>query len=551
MSYQVLARKWRPKNFQQLVGQAHVSQALSYALDQERLHHAYLFTGTRGVGKTTIARILAKSLNCERNGISSKPCGECNTCREIDEGRYPDLIEIDAASRTGVDDTRELMENVPYAPMKGRYKVYLIDEVHMFSKSSFNALLKTLEEPPAHVKFILATTDPQKLPITILSRCLQFHLKHLSEQEIVRHLAFVLNEEKIAFEPDALVQIARAGAGSMRDSLSLLDQSIAFGQGSVQGQMVSQLLGTIPSAHLYALLKALCRPNPKALRQELRALEALAPDYAHLVFQLLEMLQQITIAQLDAAHDEHEIPEPLKALSSQIPLELTQLWYQILSDTWQSLPYQPSAKLCVEMGLLRMMAFQPLYPQQDAARAEVVMEVNLSPEEPSQDLMVEQSALPEPMKEAVSMAEVGNCAENPSETWQAESKQELFHDVVNHLEAWLAFLGQQSALRSDLQSLLQNSLPRAYHDGVLDLAVSEASVMMWNDERSQSLAQALGLKSVRWRSEKDLWTPAQFQQQKEEEQRLHHRQAFMQDPQVQSALEWLDAQVEQIFEPNE
>ena len=254
MSYQVLARKWRPQNFQELVGQEHVQRALVNALNDDRLHHAYLFTGTRGVGKTTIARIFSKSLNCE-TGITSTPCGVCSTCMEIAEGRYVDLIEVDAASRTGVDDTRDLLENVQYAPTRGRYKVYLIDEVHMFSKSSFNALLKTLEEPPPHVKFLLATTDPQKLPVTILSRCLQFNLKRLPVSLIISHLQHILSEEKVEHNVIALQLIAEAADGSMRDALSLLDQALAFGGGSVQEQEVRDMLGSVSRDKVIRLLK--------------------------------------------------------------------------------------------------------------------------------------------------------------------------------------------------------------------------------------------------------------------------------------------------------
>src|SRR5690349_17525949 len=256
MSYQVLARKWRPRIFAEMVGQEHVLRALINALDHDRLHHAFLFTGTRGVGKTTIARILAKSLNCE-TGVTSRPCGQCGACQEIDAGRFVDLIEVDAASRTGVDDTRELLDNVQYAPTRGRYKVYLIDEVHMLSKSAFNALLKTLEEPPPHVKFLLATTDPQKLPVTVLSRCLQFNLKRLPAAEIAAHMRHILTEEGVTFEPAALALVAQAADGSMRDGLSLLDQLLAFGGGKVDEKAARSMLGTIDRDHVSKLARAL------------------------------------------------------------------------------------------------------------------------------------------------------------------------------------------------------------------------------------------------------------------------------------------------------
>lgn len=360
--YQVLARQWRPKNFHELVGQAHVAEALAYALDHDRIHHAHLFTGTRGVGKTTIARIFAKSLNCLTNGVSSKPCGTCEHCTEIDAGRFPDLIEVDAASRTGVDDTRDLLDNVPYAPVKGRYKVYLIDEVHMFSKSSFNALLKTLEEPPPHVKFILATTDLQKVPATVLSRCLQFHLKNLTPRQIAGHLANILRHEQTPFDDEALAMLARAGNGSMRDALSLLDQAIAFGQGEVRTAKVAGLLGAVPARHFIALMEAMAHQDAAGLRRILAEMDEYAPDYAALLAELMGQFQRVTVLQLGAAQPDEYFEPELAALAGRLPVELMQLWYQIATDTWQYFPYQPSAGLAFEMMLLRMTAMQPLFP---------------------------------------------------------------------------------------------------------------------------------------------------------------------------------------------
>ncbi len=306
MSYQVLARKWRPRNFHTLVGQEHVLRALVNALDNDRLHHAYLFTGTRGVGKTTIARIFAKSLNCEQ-GVSSNPCGVCSACTEIDEGRFIDLIEVDAASRTKVDETRELLENVQYAPSRGRYKVYLIDEVHMFSNHSFNALLKTLEEPPPHVKFLLATTDPQKLPVTILSRCLQFNLKRLPLQLITGHLTDVLTREGIEAETPALAELARAADGSMRDALSLLDQAIAFGGGAVREADVRSMLGSIERGQVYAILRALAQQDGAAVLAEVAQLAELVPDFSNVLAELLSLLQRVAVAQTvpDAVDDSY------------------------------------------------------------------------------------------------------------------------------------------------------------------------------------------------------------------------------------------------------
>ncbi|MCB1787175.1 MAG: DNA polymerase III subunit gamma/tau, partial [Gammaproteobacteria bacterium] len=330
MSYQVLARKWRPRNFAEMVGQEHVVRALSNALQRGQLHHAYLFTGTRGVGKTTLARILSKSLNCEA-GVSATPCGECSICREVDEGRFVDLLEVDAASKTGVDDTRELLENVPYAPVRGRYKVYLIDEVHMFSGHSFNALLKTLEEPPPHVKFLLATTDPQKVPVTVLSRCLQFNLKRLPVEQIEGQFRHILDAEQIAYEPAALAVLARAADGSMRDGLSLLDQAIAFGGGAVNTDEVKAMLGVVASERLPEIVAAVERGDAAAVMHEVAALAEHAPDFAGLLGALLTVLHRIAVLQQvpSAAQPAWGEVERLQELAAQIPAEDVQLYYQI------------------------------------------------------------------------------------------------------------------------------------------------------------------------------------------------------------------------------
>ncbi|NVK43594.1 MAG: DNA polymerase III subunit gamma/tau [Oceanospirillaceae bacterium] len=360
MSYQVLARKWRPKRFQEMVGQEHVLKALVNALDDDRLHHAYLFTGTRGVGKTSIARLFAKSLNCE-TGVSSDPCGQCSACREIAEGRFVDLIEVDAASRTKVEDTRELLENVQYAPTHGRYKVYLIDEVHMLSTHSFNALLKTLEEPPPHVKFLLATTDPQKLPVTILSRCLQFNLKNLIPERIVEHLIFVLGQEHIAFEEPALWQLARSADGSMRDAMSLTDQAIAFGAGRITAVDVQAMLGTIDQRLVYRLVESLAARDPRALLAAVEELARFSPDYASVLGDLISLLHRIAIAQVlpDAADNSLGDREQVLALAQALSAEDVQLYYQIALMGRRDLPFVPDAREGLEMVLLRMLAFRP------------------------------------------------------------------------------------------------------------------------------------------------------------------------------------------------
>ncbi|MES9946683.1 MAG: DNA polymerase III subunit gamma/tau [Candidatus Thiodiazotropha sp.] len=364
MSYQVLARKWRPQLFSQMVGQQHVVKALTNALEREQLHHAYLFTGTRGVGKTTLARIFAKSLNCEK-GISASPCGVCDACREIDEGRFVDLLEVDAASRTKVDQTRELLENVPYAPVRGRYKVYLIDEVHMFSASSFNALLKTLEEPPPHVKFILATTDPQKVPVTVLSRCLQFNLKRLDREQIESQLRHILEQEKILFDEQSISLLARGADGSMRDGLSLLDQAIAFGGGEVKGTDVAVMIGTIGADQIYLLLEALANSDGRRLISLVAEMAERAADFSNALQELLAMLHQIGMLQIVAEYEPDELydPDRLHGIAQSLSAEDVQLYYQIVLLGQKELALAPDPRSGFEMVLLRLLAFRPDQPE--------------------------------------------------------------------------------------------------------------------------------------------------------------------------------------------
>jgi DNA polymerase-3 subunit gamma/tau len=361
MSYIVLARKWRPKKFTEMVGQEHVLKALGHALDSGKVHHAFLFTGTRGVGKTTVARILAKSLNCE-TGVSANPCGICGACREIDEGRFVDLIEVDAASRTKVDDTRELLDNVQYAPTRGRYKVYLIDEVHMLSNSSFNALLKTFEEPPPHVKFLLATTDPQKLPVTVLSRCLQFSLKRLSASLIGERLKFIAGAENLEYEPAALALLSRAADGSMRDALSLLDQLIAFGGGSLSESNARSMLGTIDRGHVARIIDALARADGAGLLAEVKELDRDAPDFDRALVEVAALLQRLAIVQIvpeAASQDEEYDADELARLARALTPEDVQLYYQIALGGRRDLAMAPEPRLGFEMTLLRMLAFRP------------------------------------------------------------------------------------------------------------------------------------------------------------------------------------------------
>lgn len=372
--YQVLARKYRPKNFHELLGQEHVSKALINAIHNQRLHHAYLFTGTRGVGKTTIARILAKCLNCE-TGVTSEPCGVCGVCQSIDSGRFIDLIEIDAASRTKVEDTRELLDNVPYAPTQGRYKVYLIDEVHMLSTHSFNALLKTLEEPPAHVKFLLATTDPQKLPITIISRCLQFVLRPLPQVALAEYLGTILNKEQISYEPDALWQLSSSAKGSVRDALSLTDQAIAFGNGNVTDEVIRQMLGLIDQADVIAILANIYQQNTQQLTQAIQLLREQVVDAKAVFDRLAETLHQLAILQALPNFDlqiNRQQSEQLQQLAQQLPAELLQLYYDIVVKSRENLALANTPMQALEMCLLRLMAFKPLHRNQILLRPPIV-----------------------------------------------------------------------------------------------------------------------------------------------------------------------------------
>ena len=369
MAYQVLARKWRPHNFSQLVGQAHVVTSLSNALQNQRLHHAYLFTGTRGVGKTTVARILAKAMNCEAlQGVN--PCGVCDVCVAIDDGRFQDLIEVDAASRTKVEDTRDLLDNAQYAPNSGRYKVYLIDEVHMLSGHSFNALLKTLEEPPEHVKFLLATTDPHKIPVTVLSRCLQFNLKRLSPSQIAQQMEFILQQEALAYELPALKVLAQAADGSMRDGLSLLDQAIIFGNGAVLYTAVIAMLGTVAQQPIADILYALAQQNAAKLLTIVAEVAELSPDFNALLQQILQVLHRIAVYQVHAvaldameAAVDHEV---IITLADQLSPADVQLYYQIALMGLRDLEFAPDPQSGFEMVMLRMLTFRPVIPSESA-----------------------------------------------------------------------------------------------------------------------------------------------------------------------------------------
>jgi DNA polymerase-3 subunit gamma/tau len=466
MSYLVLARKWRPKNFADTVGQEHVLRALINALDSGRLHHAYLFAGTRGVGKTTIARILAKALNCE-SGVTSTPCGSCASCQEIDEGRFVDLIEVDAASRTKVDDTRELLDNVQYAPAKGRYKVYLIDEVHMLSKSSFNALLKTLEEPPPHVKFLLATTDPQKLPVTVLSRCLQFNLKRLAPRLIRERLEFICEAEDVEADTAALAKIARAADGSLRDALSLLDQAIAYCGGKLDEGQVGVMLGTIDQQHVSRLLDLLAEDDGPGLMQAVAEIDEQFPDYATLLDDLSRTLQRIAVYQVTGASDlDDELDERrLSELASAIAAEDVQLFYQTALLGRRDLYLAPDPRSGVEMTLLRMLAFRPAATPGESGKSG--------------------SAQPKSAADATRSGDSPSASAAKVAHAEPESDKLAWHEPV-----WKELIGQLKL--SGANRLLAANCAYLRRDGnVIHLGLDARSESLLTRQRQQALAAAL------------------------------------------------------------
>ncbi|BAN68650.1 DNA polymerase III subunit gamma/tau [endosymbiont of unidentified scaly snail isolate Monju] len=538
MSYQVLARRWRPKTFSELVGQAHVVRALSNALENDRLHHAYLFTGTRGVGKTTIARILAKSLNCEQ-GVTTQPCGECSICREVDEGRFVDLIEVDAASKTGVDDTRELLENVPYAPVRGRYKVYLIDEVHMFSSHSFNALLKTLEEPPPHVKFLLATTDPQKVPVTVLSRCLQFSLNRLPIEQIQGQFEHILGEEGIEHDTRALYLLARAADGSMRDGLSLLDQAIAFGGGRVDYEAVRDMLGVSASDLLPELLERVQQGDAAGMLEGVRALAEKSPDFAALLKDLLLLLHRVALLQAtpEAWSASWGERERFEALAAALSPEETQLYYQIALVGQRDLPLAPDAQSGFEMVLLRMLAFRPDDgPEGQRAsaptRAAPASAPSAPPAEASAPPAAEARETPAPVAESAPAGE-GN---NPFGDWHA--------------------LLPRLGLSGMAAQLAAHSAVRDWDGHTLTLAVDASCASLLGSLAEQRLLEALrqyaGELRLQWHTEEAADTPAQRQQQARMQRERQAREDIAADPLVQALQDGFDAElVEDSIRPVE
>ena len=487
MSYLVLARKWRPKRFAELVGQEHVVRALTNALETGRVHHAFLFTGTRGVGKTTIARIFAKSLNCER-GSSSDPCGECPACLDIDAGRYVDLLEIDAASNTGVDDVRSLIENAQYMPARGRTKVYLIDEVHMLSKSAFNALLKTLEEPPGHVKFLLATTDPQKLPVTVLSRCLQFNLRRLDLVQIAGQMTRILAAEQIEAEPAAINLLARAADGSLRDGLSLLDQAIAYSGGRLDEVAVNAMLGTVDHSRIGGLLEALAAGDGLALMQQVEELAQYSPDFGNVLEDLAVALHRIQLQQLVPDFRGEELPLDVDALSRQVAPELVQLWYQMAVSGRRDLGIAPSPRAGFEMSLLRMLAFRPV----DAPVAGVAAPA--APARTAPALPVAVPAAITPVFPTVKPASLQVREPVPVAVAAPAQIQSPVLPIAAAMLAsvadWLSII-DGLALKGPVQQLAAHSAFAGFNAGVLRLALPDSMEHLHTDSLLRQLSQAL------------------------------------------------------------
>jgi DNA polymerase-3 subunit gamma/tau len=541
MSYIVLARKWRPKRFQEMVGQEHVLKALTNSLDSGKIHHAFLFTGTRGVGKTTVARILAKSLNCE-TGVGSNPCGVCSACREIDEGRFVDLIEVDAASRTKVDDTRELLDNVQYAPTRGRYKVYLIDEVHMLSNHSFNALLKTLEEPPPHVKFLLATTDPQKLPVTVLSRCLQFSLKRLSANLIGERLKFIAAAEKLDYEPAALALLARAAEGSMRDALSLLDQLIAFGGGALTEAGARAMLGSIDRGHVAQIAEALSLADGAGLLARVSELDRDAPDYDRALVELAALLQRIAIVQIvpDAAFEDEEFDaQTLVRLAKAMVPEDVQLYYQIALAGRRDLPMAPDPRLGFEMTLLRMLAFRP-----DAAPASAV--VGAAPASAGTPPGRSAASPPRDQRGAAARERAPSAA--ATETAAASAAATGAAAFAIDAENWLSVV-EAAGLGGMVRQLAFNCVPASYDNAALVLRLDAAADARRSKPIEEKLAQGLSKylgRDIRivFEVSDGLATPARQRVQADQERSLRAAAAFEQDPAVKGLRERFGAEVD-------
>jgi len=546
MSYQVLARKWRPKTFKQLVGQEHVSQALINGLDQDRLHHAFLFTGTRGVGKTTIARILAKCLNCE-TGVSSTPCGECSSCVDLDEGRFVDMIEIDAASRTGVDDMRELLESVQYTPTRGRYKVYIIDEVHMLSPSSFNALLKTLEEPPPHVKFVLATTDPQKIPLTILSRCLRFNLRRLLPDQIGDYLKTLVETEEIEAEPETIRTLSRAADGSMRDGLSLLDQAIAFGGGKLVMSDLEKMLGLVDHLHVVSMIRALSSNDAQGLLSIVEDLVSQSRDLETVLLNLAEVLHRITLVQCVPGYRDPERSDwdAIEELAKVLPVEDAQLFYQIAIKGRAELGLAPDPRTGLEMTLLRMLAFRP-----------VTADAAAPPGDPSQGITSGKSPKA-PSRSASASAPAATKPQPRAEPVKAQRPEPTKTATTTPASSdWVTLLNDLN-LSGQARELARNVQLKTRSDDHWDFVIAPSLRYLRSDSCVNSLSQAISDQlghqvNVRIVDEEstEMRTAAAIEQQKVRESMSEAEKAINDDPTVKALKEQMGAQlVEDSIQP--
>ncbi len=537
MSYQVLARKWRPRSFQDMVGQSHVLKALANALDQDRLHHAYLFTGTRGVGKTTLARILAKCLNCDA-GVSSTPCGQCNACIAIDEGRFVDLIEVDAASRAKVEETRDLMDNVQYAPSSGRYKVYLIDEIHMFSNHSFNALLKTLEEPPPHVKFLLATTEPKKLPVTILSRCLQFNLSHLTNDQIAKQVEMILGQENIEFDSVSTELIARGASGSMRDALSLLDQAIAYGGGVLEESQVRAMMGTIDSADLNGLIQALIDADPEALLNTIETIGLQNPDFDALLAELLSLLQKIAIIQILPADSNNPIKDnpALVDFANAMNKEDAQLYYQIGMMGRKDLYLAPDIKSGFEMVMIRMLAFRPMSGNEAITRTQAL--------KPASKTNTQETEL----KKNTSAELTANNAAQTKETTADEKP--LIQNHSNNDNEWKNIIDEM-ALVGLVKELAGNCALKSHSENKVELALAPTQQHLLNDNQKKRLEQAIKIRfgqdvklNIVVEDSRDE-TPAETNARLEKEKLKAAEASLNNDPAVKSLIDTFNASIDE------
>ena len=533
MNYQVLARKWRPHNFNEVVGQTHVITSLTNALKHQRLHQAYLFTGTRGVGKTTLARILAKAINCE-NLQNFNPCGHCAICIAVDEGRFLDLIEVDAASRTKVEDTRDLLDNAQYAPNQGRYKVYLIDEVHMLSGHSFNALLKTLEEPPPHVKFLLATTDPHKIPVTVLSRCLQFNLKRLLPSEIFTQMGFILTQEKIEFESDALKLLSRAADGSMRDGLSLLDQAIVYGNGRVNNDDVHAMLGSIAKQPVEAILYALAQANAPAILDHIDELSQLSPDFTDLLQQLLQFLHRIALVQHVPTTLTHDLDVDVVAeLATMLSPEDVQLYYQIGLLGQKDLELSPDPRSGFEMVMLRMLTFRP---------AKISAQANISPAANANAIA------PAVIEQIPSQPTVAPTLHQPSSPPQLIAPQETaVHPVAMHLQNWESMVAN---LKSGMtKQFASRCVLEHLDDTQCKLSLDPEFQSLLDDDSMEKLEKSLRellAKPIKLSIEVktlDAHTPAQLITQAQENRQQEAVQAIYEDRSIIYFQDNFDAQV--------